>query len=183
MQAPESIDPVCDRLGPLVDRVRQGDSAGVEELHGLLGRGVRFLVARKLPVSQVDGCVREVFDRVIRGIQSGDLGNPVRLVQYARMHLVTHVREIQDKQMPRQHAPKATKLPCKTDEHRQVMQDLLLGLSVSERESMVRFLVQGHDDRRICRELCMPAAEFRSLRVRVKARFHERCLQASIGMG
>ncbi|MCX6632140.1 MAG: hypothetical protein NTW28_31405 [Candidatus Solibacter sp.] len=154
----------------------------MEELHGLLSCGIRFLVARKLHAWQVDDCVREVFDRVVRGIQSGDLGNPVRLVQYVRMHLTTHIREIQDQQMPG-HTADSSSLPCVTDEHRQVMQDLLLCLSPNERESMDRFFVQGHDDRRICRELRVPAAEFRSLRSRVKARFHELCPQGAVGVG
>jgi hypothetical protein len=56
------------------------------------------------------------------------------------------------------------------------MQDLLLfGLSPSKRESVVRFCVQGHDEQRICRDLCTTSAEFRSLRMSAKARFHESC--------
>jgi hypothetical protein len=151
----------------------------VEELHRLLSRGVRFLVARQLPASQVDGCVRVVFDRVIHGIQSGDLGDPVRLLQYVRMHLTAHIREIQHKQMPIEDAPSLT---SGADESRKIMQDLLLGLSQRERESLLRSYVNGHDDQRIWRELHMPAAEFQALRVRVKARFHELCLQGAIGV-
>jgi hypothetical protein len=175
MQTPKSLNPICIAPGSLVERVRHGDSAGAEELRRLLSCGVRFLVARKLPNPQVDACVREVFDRVIRGIQCGCLGNPVRLEQFVHMHLTTHIREIQHKEMPEQHAPNATSLSCGTDEHWQIMRDLLLGLSPIERESLVRFYAQGHDEQRLCRDLCMPTAEFRSLRARVKSRFHELC--------
>jgi len=154
----------------------------VEELRQLLGRGVRFLVARSLPASQVDGCVREVFEQVARGIQSGDLGNPERLAQYVRMHLTARIRETQDRQMPVQHAPNTTSLPGATDERRQVMQGLLLGLAQRERESLIRFYISGHDQQRICRELRMPAAEFQSLRVRVRSRFHKLCQQGPGGV-
>jgi DNA-directed RNA polymerase specialized sigma24 family protein len=172
VQTQDSVDPICVHAGPLVDRVRQGDSAGVEELRRLLIRGLRFLVARKLPASQGDGCVDEVIERVIRGIQRGDLGNPLRLGQYVRMHLTTRTREIQQEQMPIEDPSSLDSASC---ERRKIMQDLLLCLSPGERESLVHFYVQGHDEERICRELRMPAAEFRALRVRVKARFHELC--------
>jgi DNA-directed RNA polymerase specialized sigma24 family protein len=61
------------------------------------------------------------------------------------------------------------------------MQALLRGLSPSERESLIRFYVDGHDAQRICRELRTPEAEFRVLRVRVKSRFHELCVQGATG--
>jgi len=168
--------------GLLVERVRQGDSAGVEELRRLLSRGIRFLVARKLPATEVDGCVGEVLDHVVRGIQSGDLGNPARLGQYVRMHLTTHIREAQDKQPAIQHACKTASAPCASDQHREVMQALLLGLSLCERESLIRFYVNGHGEEQICRELCMPVADFRTLRVRVNSRFHELCQQGAGGV-
>jgi hypothetical protein len=161
--------------------MRQGDSVSAAELYRPLNRGVRFLAARKLPASQVEGCVREVLDRVIRGVQSGGLGDPVRLGQYVRMHLTDRIREIQDKQMPVQDASDTGRSPCATDERRQVMQDLLLALSPSDRDSLIRFYVSGHDERRICRELRVPAAEFRALRVGVRSRFHELFQRGAIG--
>ena len=175
MQSLKSTDPDCLNPVPLVDRVRRGDPAGADELHRLLGRGVRFLAARKLPASQVDGCVHEVFDRVAGGIQRGDLGDPERLVPFTRMHLTTRIREIQARQVPGQHAGETASLSCAADRRREVMQALLLGLPPNERESLIRFYVDGQDDRRICRELRMPTAEFRALRARVKSRFHELC--------
>jgi DNA-directed RNA polymerase specialized sigma24 family protein len=116
-----------------------------------------------------------VVDRVIRGIQSGDLGDPLRLVQYVRLHLAAHIREIWDKERAMGGAPILNRV---ADERRKLMRDVLLGLTPGERQSLVRYYVQGHDDRRICRELRIPAAEFQSLRVRVKTRFQELCRQA-----
>lgn len=150
----------------------------MEELHRLVSRGVRCLAARELPASLVDGCVREVLDRVIRGIQSGDLGDPVRLVQYVRLHLAARIREIWDKQMSMGAAPSINRV---ADERRKIMRDVLLGLTPDERQSMVRYYAQGHDERRICSELGMLAAEFQSLRARVKTRFQELCRQSGAG--
>ena len=104
MPTPHSIDPTCAHAEALVERMCPGESSGVDELHRLLRRGLLFLAARKLPASQVDGCVREVFDRVVRGIQRGDLRNPVRLVHFARVHLTTYILEIQDKLVAGSHA-------------------------------------------------------------------------------
>ena len=178
MQPLELVDSACVRPESLADRVRQGDSASVEELRRLVSRGVGCLAARELPASQVEGCVREVLDRVISGIQSGDLEDPVRLLQYVRLHLAARVREIWDKEMRMGDASSLTRA---ADARRKIMRDVLLGLTPGERQSMVRFYVQGHDDRRIWRELHMPAAEFQSLRARVKARFQELCQKVGAG--
>src|ERR1039458_3593704 len=141
MQTSDSIDVAP---GPLVDRVRHGDSAGVEEFRQFASCGIRYLVARELPASQVNGCTQDVLDRVTRGIQNGDLGNPARLVQYVRTHLATRMREIQYEQGPREDVP----IP---DGSVKIMQDLPLILWQSERESLDRYYVRGHDDRQICR--------------------------------
>ena len=178
MQPLELADSACVRPESLADGVRQGDSASVEELRRLVSRGVGCLAARELPASQVEGCVREVLDRVISGIQSGDLEDPVRLLQYVRLHLAARIREIWDKQMPMGAAPSLNRV---ADARRRIMRDVLLELTPDERQSMVRFYLQGHDDRRICRELGMPAAEFQSLRASVKARFQELCRQGGAG--
>jgi hypothetical protein len=177
MQTLEVVDPACVHQKPLADGARQGDPANVKELHRLVGRGLRCLAARELRPSQLDGCVREVLDRVMRGIRSGDLGNPVRLAQHVRMHLTAYICEIWDKEMP---AEDASCLNSGADERGEIMRNVLLELSPDERRSMIRFYVQGHDDRRICRELCMLEAEFRALKARVKARFQELCRQSGV---
>lgn len=178
MQPLELVDATYIRPEVLADRVLQGDSASVEDLRRLVSRGLRCLAARELPASRVDGCVREVLDRVIRGIQSGDLGDPVRLVQYVRLHLAARIREIWDKEMP---LGAASGLRSGADARRKIMRDVLLGLTPDERQSMVRFYVQGHGDRQICRDLGVPVAEFQSLRARVKARFQELSQQRAAG--
>ena len=175
MPTPESVDSICVEPETLADKVLQGDSKGVEELQRLVSRGLRCLAARELPASLVDGCVREVLDRAIRGIQSGDLDDPARLMPYLRLHLAAHIREIWDLPIPMGNAPSLNRA---ADERRKIMRDVLLGLTPPERQSMVRFYVEGQDDRQICRELDMPEAEFQSLRAKVKARFQELCLQS-----
>ncbi len=166
MPAVESADPVCVLAGALVDKVRERDGASEEELRRLLSRGVRFLVARKLPARQVEACVGEVLDRAIQGIQSGSFDDPVRLVQGVRRQIAVRVREIQ--------------LENAAGQRRRIMQEILRGLSPRERESLLRSYVQGQDDERIGAELRMPPAESRSLRGRVRARFHEVCRQDAV---
>jgi DNA-directed RNA polymerase specialized sigma24 family protein len=77
---------------------------------------------------------------------------------------MNRIREIQDEQSPLQPVPDP---PGAAGGHGHIMQDLLAGLPPKERASLIRYYVRGQDEQRICRELGMPAAEFRALRARV----------------
>ena len=175
MLTSKPTDPVGCDYGVLAARIRQGDPAGVEELHRFLSRGVRFLVDRKVPASQADGCVQVVFDRVIGGLRSGALGESAWLVEYVHAHLETHIREIQGRRPPMEKGPSPTGQPPVTEEHRRIGEDLLRDLAPGERQSLERFYAGGDDDRQTRRELGMPAAEFRALRARVRGRFRKLC--------
>jgi len=161
----ESTDP-CVGLTALVDGVRRGDPAGLEALRGLLARGARLLLVRRLEKSQVEDCVEEVLRRVVRGIQTGELQDPRRLMSYVRIHLQCLAGERARTQAPPADAPAA-------DSGQQILCRLLQELSVRERDSLTRFFVDGQDDGRICRECGIPPAQFRLLKQRVKARFSE----------
>jgi hypothetical protein len=167
--------------GALFEGIRQGNPESIDEFRRSLRRGVRFLAARKLPVWLVDDGVREVLDRVTRGIQSGDLEDPVGLLPFVRMHLVTYVREVQDEHIWIMSMRDATSLNCLAG-CRKVAQAFLLGLSDDERECLFRFYVRRHDDDRISRELRMPAAESLTLRARVRAQYSEACKRSALAL-
>ena len=168
-------DPVRFDPGVLAAGIRLEDPAGAEELRRLLSRGVRFLAKRKLPASQADGCVQVVLERVIGGLPSGAPGKSAGLVEYVYAHLAAHIREIQDRRPPMESASSGAGEPPVTEEHRQVVEHLLRGLTPNERQSLARFYVGGSDARQPRRELGMPVAEFRALRVRVRRLFRELC--------
>jgi len=161
----ESTDPRVD-LTALVDGVCRGDPAGLEALRGLLAGGVRLLLVRRLDKSQVEDCVEEVLRRVVRGIQTGELQDPRRLMPYVRIHLQCLAGERARAQAPPADAPAA-------DSGQQILCRLLQELSPPERDSLIRFYVEGQDEQSVCRGNGILPAEFRLLKQRVKARFSE----------
>ena len=71
--------------GPgLVDLVRAGDPAGMEELYAVFARGVRFFLWRQVGPQDLDDKVHDVFLIITQSIQRGELREPERLMGYVR---------------------------------------------------------------------------------------------------
>jgi DNA-directed RNA polymerase specialized sigma24 family protein len=69
---------------PLVERIRVGDSAALEELYGLFSKGIRFYLCRQLGPQDLDDRVHDVFLTITQSIQNGELREPERLMGYVR---------------------------------------------------------------------------------------------------
>jgi len=69
-----SLDPtaVLDNPQPvwssLVERVRAGDRAALEELYGLFSKGIRFYLCRQLGPQDLDDRVHDVFLTITQSI-------------------------------------------------------------------------------------------------------------------
>ena len=68
----------------LVDKIKQNDAAGLEELYRVFSRGVRFYFCRQLGPQDVDDRVHDAFITVAQAIQRGDVREPDRLMGYVR---------------------------------------------------------------------------------------------------
>ena len=68
----------------LVDKIRQNDNTGLEELYRVFSRGVRFYLCRQLGPQDLDDKVHDTFLTVAQAIQRGDLREPERLMGYVR---------------------------------------------------------------------------------------------------
>src|SRR5437763_1902108 len=68
----------------LVDLVRAGDPAGLEELYNVFAKGVRYFLWRQLGPQDLDDKVHDVFLIIMQSIQRGDLREPERLMGYVR---------------------------------------------------------------------------------------------------
>src|ERR1700722_11705341 len=68
----------------LVDKVKQKDTGGLEELYRVFSRGVRFYLCRQLGPQDLDDKVHDTFLTVAQAIQRGDLREPQRLMGYVR---------------------------------------------------------------------------------------------------
>src|SRR4051812_48027416 len=68
----------------LVDLVRVGDPAGLEEMYALFSKGVRFFLWRQIGPQDLDDKVHDVFLIITQSIQRGELREPERLMGYVR---------------------------------------------------------------------------------------------------
>ncbi len=68
----------------LVDKIKQNDTSGLEELYRVLSRGVRFYLCRQLGPQDLDDRVHDTFLTVAKAIQRGDLREPELLMGYVR---------------------------------------------------------------------------------------------------
>jgi DNA-directed RNA polymerase specialized sigma24 family protein len=80
---PETASPEPS-WAPLVERIRCGDSAAIEELYAVFAKGIRFFLWRQLGLQDLDDRVHDIFLMVIQSIQRGEVREPERLMGYVR---------------------------------------------------------------------------------------------------
>src|SRR5262249_41140413 len=68
----------------VVDRIRQGDPAALEELYLYFGRGARYFLMRRLGNDELEDRVHDVFLIVAAAIRNGELRDPARLPGYVK---------------------------------------------------------------------------------------------------
>src|ERR1017187_8294479 len=68
----------------LVEKIRQNNPDGMEELYRVFSRGVRFYLCRQLGPQDLDDRVHDTFLIVAQAIQRGELREPDRLMGYVR---------------------------------------------------------------------------------------------------
>src|ERR1039457_969014 len=78
---PASVQPCWAEL---VEKIRQNDPDGLEELYRVFSRGVRFYLCRQLGPQDLGARVHDTFLIVAQAIQGGELREPDRLMGYVR---------------------------------------------------------------------------------------------------
>jgi RNA polymerase sigma factor (sigma-70 family) len=171
---------------PLVERVRAGDRAAMEELYGLFSKGIRFYLCRQLGPQDLDDRVHDVFLTITQAIQSGELREPERLMGYvrtvvrrqvaARIDANVHARRRQasldDGIVLRDHSPDPERLAIR-GESIEVALRILNSIAKRDREVLVRFYLNEQPAEQICREMGLTETQFRLIKSRAKARFGE----------
>ena len=170
----------------LVDRVRAGEPAAMEELYAIFAKGVRFFLWRQLGTQDLDDKVHDVFLIITQSIQRGELREPERLMGYVRTvvrrQVASHIESavhVRRNQVPLE--PMLSLSDHQPDPERQVIdrqnQDVAMrvlgGLSKRDREVLTRFYLQEQTAEEICRELNLTETQFRLIKSRAKARFGE----------
>lgn len=170
----------------LVDQIRHGDPAGMEQLYAVFAKGVRSFLWRQLGPYDLDDKVHDVFVIVTQSIQRGDLREPERLMGYVRTVLRRQVAAyIEDAIHARRNEVEIDTTPHLTDreaspERRVVEQQtqevamrLLRSLPVRDREVLIRFYLDEQSQEQICRDMNLTETQFRLIKSRAKARYGE----------
>jgi RNA polymerase sigma factor (sigma-70 family) len=183
-RAAESPAPVD--WAALVDAIRAGDPAAMEELYALFARGIRFYFYRQLGAQELDDKIHDTFLIVVQAIRRGDLREPERLMGFVRTivrrqvaaHIdeVVHVRREETSIEPGSPLPDRSNSPedrAISQEKLDVMTRTLRSMSTRDREILTRFYLQEQSQAQICEEMRLTDTQFRLLKSRAKARFGE----------
>jgi RNA polymerase sigma-70 factor (ECF subfamily) len=170
----------------LVERIRQGDPAGMEQLYAVFAKGVRSFLWRQLGPRDLDDKVHDIFLIVTQSIRRGDLREPERLMGYVRTVLrrqvaayieeAIHARRNEVEVEPglyltdRQISPERIILERQTQE---VAMRLLRSLPERDRNVLTRFYLEEQPAEQICREMDLTETQFRLIKSRAKARYGE----------
>jgi RNA polymerase sigma-70 factor, ECF subfamily len=170
----------------LVEQIKAGQDAGMEQLYKLFSRGIRYYLCRQLGPQELEDKVHDTFLIVVNAIRRGDLREPERLMGFVRtvvrrqvaayIENAVHTRREQAdletgisvadrKENPEQEAMLRQKA--------ELMKSALAALSKRDRDILVRFYLQEQPQEQICREMALTETQFRLLKSRAKAKFGE----------
>lgn len=170
----------------LVERIRAGDPAGMEQLYTIFAKGVRSYLWRQLGSHDLDDKVHDIFLIVMQSIQRGDLREPERLMGYVRtvlrrqvagyIEIAMHTRRNMVEMEPGLNLTDRTISPERRTVERQTHElalRLLRSLPERDREVLVRFYLEEQEPDQICREMELTETQFRLIKSRAKARYGE----------
>lgn len=168
----------------LVERIKQNNPDGMEELYRVFSRGVRFYLCRQLGPQDLDDKVHDTFLIVAQAIQRGELREPDRLMGYVRTIVRRQVAaQIEDNVLSRRHQfdldwglavhdtasnPEQSAI---RQENQQIALKVLKSIAPRDREILIRFYLREQPADQICREMGLTETQFRLLKSRAKARF------------
>ena len=170
----------------LVEQVRLGDDAGMEQLYKLFSRGIRYYLCRQLGPQELEDKVHDTFLIVVNAIKRGDLREPDRLMGFVRtvvrrqvaayIETAVHTRREQTDLETGIAVADRTLNPEQeaiSKEKAALMKAALSSLSDRDREILVRFYLKEQPQEQICRDMALTETQFRLLKSRAKAKFGE----------
>jgi len=170
----------------LVDRIKAGDPAGMEQLYAVFVKGVRFFLWRQLGPQDLDDKVHDVFLIITQSIKRGELRDPERLMGYVRTvvrrQVAAHIDSAVNARRNQQSIdPSLTLSDHQPDPERRAIEKenqdvalrMLAGLPKRDREVLIRFYLQEQSAEEICRDLNLTETQFRLIKSRAKARYGE----------
>ena len=172
--------------GTLVDQIKAGEDAGMEQLYRLFSKGIRYYLCRQLGPQELEDKVHDTFLIVVNAIRRGDLREPERLMGFVRTVVRRQVAAyIENAVHTRRDQTDLESGICVADrtenpeqkamlrEQAELMKTSLAALSDRDRNILVRFYLLEQPQEQICREMSLSETQFRLLKSRAKAKFGE----------
>lgn len=185
----ELEDPTPEKyqsLSELVERVRSGESDGMQELYEVFSKGIRFYFCRQLGPQEFDDKVHDTFVLVVQAIRKGELRDPQRLMGFVRTivrrQVAAHIDKVVHVRRDHMDLESSTRIvdpngnPEEAAMFRQrveLIRRVLGELSERDREILTRFYLREQGQEQICSEMSLTETQFRLLKSRAKARFGE----------
>lgn len=170
----------------LVEQIKAGEDAGMEQLYKLFSRGIRYYLCRQLGPQELEDKVHDTFLIVVNAIRKGDLREPERLMGFVRTvvrrQVAAYIEQAVHNRREQADLESGIAVADRTQNPEQeaiirqkaeLMKSALEALSKRDRDILVRFYLQEQSQEQICREMSLTETQFRLLKSRAKAKFGE----------
>jgi RNA polymerase sigma-70 factor, ECF subfamily len=170
----------------LVERIRNSETDGMEELYQLFSKGLRFYFCRQIGPQDLEDRLHDVFVLVVEAIRGGEIREPARLMGFVRTvgrrqvsaHIDRVVRaratetsvESQSRMIDGGTGPEQAAI---FREREDLLKMVLSELSCRDREILTRFYLKEQSESEVCSEMVLTESQFRLLKSRAKNRFGE----------
>jgi RNA polymerase sigma-70 factor, ECF subfamily len=170
----------------LVEQVKAGGDAGMEQLYKLFSRGIRYYLCRQLGPQELEDKIHDTFLIVVNAIRRGDLREPERLMGFVRTVVRRQVAGYIEKAVAvrgnqtdldfgvgvadRGRNPEQQAI---VREKAEIMHTSLQVLSQRDRDILERFYLKEQSQEQICEEMALSDTQFRLLKSRAKFKFGE----------
>jgi RNA polymerase sigma factor (sigma-70 family) len=168
----------------IVTRIRAGQSSGIEELYGVLGRGLRYYLGRHLGAQDLEDRLHEILLIVVSAIQKGQVREPERIMGFVRtvaqrrvaahIEKLVHSRKRENELTPDLDVADQRQNPeqlAATKQKADLMNSILAQMPERQREILVRFYSHEQTPEQICQEMSLTETQFRLAKSRAKAIF------------
>lgn len=168
----------------LVEGVKSGDRAAMEDLYASFARGVRYYFCKHLGPADLDDRVHDAYLTVVQAIRTGSLREPEALMGFVKTIIRRQVAMGIDEavQLRRERADfevgtfvsdvrQNPEREAMARQRAQLMVQVLQEMSPRDSEILTRFYLHGQEQEQICGEMNLTETQFRLLKSRAKARF------------
>ena len=170
----------------LIEQIKAGEEAGMEQLYKLFNRGIRYYLCRQLGLQDLEDKMHDTFLIVVKAVRRGDLRDPERLMAFVRTIVRRQVATWIDNTVRARRERDDLDAGVYVADHRvdpeqeaiiqqraELMKSTLSSLSQRDREILVRFYLQEQPQEQICRAMSLTETQFRLSKSRAKAKFGE----------